>query len=246
MSKTIVITGAGEGLGKALARRFAADGERVVLLGRTLAKLEAAAAEFGGTCLAVQCDIGDADSVRAAFAAIRTVHERVDVLINNAAVYAPFELDEAPDEQITAQLMTNVAGPVFLAREATAMMGPGGHIINVSSESVTVPIPMMWLYAASKAALERIGEGWARELRPKGIRVTTVRAGKMYGEGKTGSGWDPAVTMRFAQACAAAGMPMMEQPMTNFASLPDLFRAIIDTAADLNLDLVTLGGRRAS
>lgn len=246
MSKIIAITGAGEGLGKALARRFCNDGDEVIILGRTLAKLEAAAQEFGPRCMAVQCDIGDPDSVRAAFAQIRARHDRIDVLINNAAVYSPFELHEASDAVMMAQMATNIAGPVFVAREALGLMQPGSHIINVSSESVIVPIPMMWFYASTKAAVERISDGLRNELAPKGIRVTTVRASKMYGEGKAGSGWDPELTMRFAMACAAAGMSMKEQPLSDFQSLPDIFRTIIDAAPDINLDLVTLSARRPS
>jgi len=66
VSKIIVITGAGDGLGRALARRFAADGETVVLLGRTLAKVEAVAAAIGERAMAVCCDVSSPDSVRAA------------------------------------------------------------------------------------------------------------------------------------------------------------------------------------
>lgn len=245
MSKTVAITGGGEGLGKALARRFCEDGDTVFVLGRTMSKLEAAGSEFGANCIAVQCDIGDPDSVRAAFGQIAHRCERLDVLINNAAVYCPVELESASDADVMAQVTTNVAGPVFVAREALGLMGPGGHIINLTSESVVVPIPMLWLYAATKAAVERIGEGWRRELAPRGIRITTVRAGKMFGEGKTSSGWDMELTMRFAQACAEAGMPMMEQPLSDYRSLPDVFRMIVDSAPDINLDLVTLCGRRA-
>ncbi len=244
MGKTIVITGAGEGLGKALARRFCQDGDSVVLLGRTLAKLEAAAAEFDGDCMAVRCDIGDPDSVRAAFAEIAGRHARIDVLINNAAVYTPFELADARDGDILAQVTTNIAGPVFVAREALKAMAAGGHLINVTSESIELAIPMLWFYAATKTAMERIAKGWREELAPRGIRVTTVRAGKMFGEGKTGSGWSMETTMRFAKACADAGMPMQAQPITDFGSLLPTFRTIVDSPADLNLDLVTLGARR--
>jgi len=246
VAKTIVITGAGEGLGKALARRFCKDGDTVFVLGRTLAKLETAAQEFGANCIAIQCDIGDPGSVRDAFAKIGEQYSRLDVLINNAAVYAPVELENAADDAVMAQITTNIAGPVFVTREALPLMEAGGHVINLTSESVVVPIPMMWLYASTKAAVERIGEGWRRELAARKIRVTTVRAGKMYGEGKTESGWEMDVMMRFAQACADAGMPMMEQPMSDYQSLPDIFRMIVDSAPDINLDLITLGGRHAS
>ena len=68
MAKTIVITGAGDGLGRALARRFARDGETVILLGRTLAKVQAVADELGAPAIAIQCDVAVGDSVRDAFA----------------------------------------------------------------------------------------------------------------------------------------------------------------------------------
>lgn len=245
MAKTIVITGAGEGLGKALSRRFCKDGDNVVMLGRTLSKLETAAAEFGANCMAVRCDIGDAASVRDAFAQIAARHATIDVLINNAAFYVPMTLDDADDDAVMTHITTNIAGPVFVAREAVKMMQPGGHVINVTSESVELSIPMLWLYAATKTAVERISTGWRSELGKKGIRVTTVRAGKMFGEGKTGSGWDMETTMKFAKACAEAGMPMQEQPLTDYGSLLPTFRTIVDSPADLNLDLVTLGARRA-
>ena len=67
MAKTIVITGAGDGLGRALARRFAKDGETVILLGRTLSKVQAVADEIGAPHLALECDVAQPDSVRAAF-----------------------------------------------------------------------------------------------------------------------------------------------------------------------------------
>jgi meso-butanediol dehydrogenase / (S,S)-butanediol dehydrogenase / diacetyl reductase len=164
MAKIIVITGAGDGLGRALARRFAKDGETVVLLGRTLSKVQAVAAELGAPHLALECDVAQPDSVRAAFAKIAETHPKIDVLINNAAVYEPFTLAEVTDEQIAAQININLAGPVYCAREALPLLRGGGHIINVSSESLSIKMPMLWLYAGTKTALELISEMWGREL----------------------------------------------------------------------------------
>lgn len=245
MSKTVVITGAGDGLGRAVARRFHKDGEKVVLLGRTLSKVQAVADELGEGALAVQCEVTDPDSVRAAFAEIGKHHETIDVLINNAAIFEPFELQEVRDDQVVKSLMTNVAGPIFVAREGLKLMTKGSHLINVTSEGVDIDLPMLWLYCGTKAAMERIGEILAAELKPAGIRLTTIRAGKMFDETKTGSGWDPEVAMRFAKKHAEAGMPLMEQPLTHYSSVTEVFRAVVDTAPDLNIGLVTLGGRRA-
>src|SRR5579862_7083628 len=90
VAKVVVITGAGAGLGRAIARKLAGRGEQLVLLGRTLAKVQTVATELGSGALAVECDVGQPESVRAAFALIAQRHPKLDVLINNAAVYEPF------------------------------------------------------------------------------------------------------------------------------------------------------------
>ncbi len=242
MSKIIVVTGAGVGLGRALARRFAADGETVVLLGRTLAKVGAAAAEIGERAMAIGCDVSSPDSVRAAFAAIAARHPRIDVLINNAAVFEPFLIAEASDDQIIKTISTNLIGPVLCARSAIPMMGRGGQIINVSSESVDVPFPHLSIYQTSKAGLERFSLALRQELEPSGIGVTTVRAGQMMEEGKT---WDidPAAAARFAQAAMAAGLNLRERPISKFTSVTNIFRALIDLPPDLQAASITLHAR---
>jgi meso-butanediol dehydrogenase / (S,S)-butanediol dehydrogenase / diacetyl reductase len=246
VGKTIVITGAGDGLGRALARRFAADGETVVLLGRTLAKVQAVADELGAPHFAVHCDVGQPDSVRAAFAEIATRHSTIDVLINNAAVYEPFTLAEVRDEQILAQMSSNLAGPVFCAREALRLMPDGGHIINVSSESSHIKMPMLWFYAGTKTALELMSDMWGSELAAQGVRVTVVRAGMMMDETKTGSNWPMDVSIRFATENAKVGINLRERPISHYNSVTDVFRAVLDTPPDLHIGMVTLSGRKKS
>jgi meso-butanediol dehydrogenase/(S,S)-butanediol dehydrogenase/diacetyl reductase len=183
----IVITGAGAGLGRALARRFAGEGETVILLGRTVAKLETLAREIGARATGIECDVGSPASVKAAFAAIAAMHPRIDVLINNAAVFEPFLIANATDEQIMRTIGTNVAGPILCTRAALPLMGAGGQIINLSSESVDMHFPHLTLYQTTKAAVERFSKSMHHELEFSGIRVTTVRAGQMMEEGKA---WD--------------------------------------------------------
>ena len=242
MGKTIVITGAGDGLGRALARRFAADGDSVVLLGRTLSKIEAVAAEIGAAHFALRCDVADPASVRAAFARIAARHPKIDVLINNAAVYEPFDLGEMRDDQLAAQLGTNLAGPILCAREALPLLRGGGHIVNVSSECADIEMPMLWLYAGTKAALEQVSFQWMRELAPEGIRVTVVQAGMMWDETKTGSGWPPEVAMRMAAANARVGIDLRGSPRSHYDSATAAFRAVIDAPPDLHLARVELRG----
>ncbi len=244
MAKTIVITGAGDGLGRALARRFARDGETVILLGRTLSKLEAVADELGAPAVAIQCDVADPDSVRAAFAQVAAIHPKVDVLINNAGIYWPFTLAEATDELVESLVRINISGTIFCAREALPLLRGGGHIVNVTSESSVLKTPMMWLYASTKHAVELIGEMWARELEPEGVRVTTVRAGQMFDETKTSAPWPQDVSMRFGEAAARAGIHLRDKGTSHYNSVTDAFRAVLDMPADTHLNLVAINGRK--
>ena len=242
MGKVIVITGAGIGLGRALARRFAREGESVVLLGRTFSKVKATADEIGEAAMAVECDVSSPDSVRAAFAQIAARHPRIDVLINNAAIYEPFNVADARDDQIEGIVGTNLSGPIFCSRSAIPMMEKGGYIINVSSESVALDFPMLSLYQCTKAGLERFTESLSRELEPAGIRVSTVRAGPMYEEGK-GSTWDPQVGLEFYQKCAAAGIDLRARPISHVNSVTDVFRALIDLPPDVRVTHASIEAR---
>ena len=243
MSKVIVITGAGIGLGRALARRFAKDGDEVVLLGRTAAKVEAAAAEIGSRALAVACDVASPESVKAAFETVARRHPRIDVLINNAAIYEPFLVAEASDAQLTGAVTTNLLGPMLCARAAIPLMQRGAQIINISSESVGMRFPHLVVYQSTKAGLERFSEGLYHELQPTGIRVTNVRAGQMIEEGKT---WDvePQVAMRFMQATMAAGLNLRELPKSHVDSVTDVFRALLDLPPDVQIAHLNVHARQ--
>ncbi|KHK91273.1 SDR family oxidoreductase [Novosphingobium malaysiense] len=246
MGKTIVITGAGAGLGKALARRFASEGETVILLGRTLSKVQAVVEELGDPAMAVQCDVGNADSVRQAFATIAETHPKIDVLINNAAVYEPFTVAEATDKQIDTIVATNLNGPIYCCRAAIPMMEAGAQIINVGSESIDVPFVMLSLYQTTKAGLEMFSSALEAELEESGIRVTTVRAGPMYDEEKQAPGWDQDAAMRFHMGCAKNGLDLRTRPVSHSNSVTGVFRSVLDLPPDVRLSLVTVGARKPS
>lgn len=245
LGRIIVITGAGDGLGRALARRFASDGETVVLLGRTLSKVQAVADEIGDAHLAIQCDVGSAESVRSAFATIAERHPKIDVLINNAGIFEPFTIRDAPDDKVMSMILTNLGGPIFCSREALKLMERGGHIINVTSESVRVKFPMLWMYESTKTAVEHMTESYGRDLEADGIRTTVVRAGQMMDETKTGSTWPPEIQMAFYQQCMAVGLNLRERPISHYNSTTDAFRAVIDSPPDVNIPHLELSARKA-
>ena len=244
MSKVIVITGAGVGLGRTLARRFANDGERVVLLGRTQSKVETAAEEIGHGSIGLLCDVGDPDSVRAAFHHIAAHHGCVDVLINNAAIFEPFKLVDATDAQIQNAIGANLAGPLLCARAAIPLMRRGSTIINVSSESVEIPLPHLIVYQTTKAGIECFGKKLSQELEPEGIRVSTVRCGQMFEEGKH---WDVDMeaAMAFHQAAMAVGLNLRERAISQFTSLESVFRMLIDLPSDLRVEFVDASARHS-
>jgi meso-butanediol dehydrogenase/(S,S)-butanediol dehydrogenase/diacetyl reductase len=243
VSKTMVITGAGVGLGRALARRFAADGDTVVLLGRTFSKVDSAAQEIGERAMPIACDVASPSSVKAAFTQISMRYPHIDVLINNAAIFEPFLVAEATDDQIMNTIATNLSGAILCARSAIPLMSRGSHIINVSSESIDMPFPHLILYQSSKAGLERFTLGLNRELEPQGIRVTNVRAGQMMEEGKVWNA-DPAAQRRFGIAAMEAGLNLRERPISQFTSVTNVFRALIDLPEDVHAVNISLHARK--
>jgi NAD(P)-dependent dehydrogenase (short-subunit alcohol dehydrogenase family) len=233
LSKTIVITGGGAGLGLTLARAFVADGHAVVLLGRTFSKVDAAAAGIGEKAMAVECDVASPASVKRAFAAVAERFPKIDVLINNAAIFIPSAVADASDDLIVQTININLTGAILCARAAIPMLGEGGQIINITSESVDLPFAHLSLYQSSKAGLERFSMSLHRELEDQGIRVGFVRAGSMVG-GEHSMDGDPEAWMRFFQACERRGLRLLERPNSNYASLIQVFRLLIDMPADLH------------
>ena len=243
MGKCIAITGAGAGLGRALARSFADDGHTLLVLGRTRSSLAAVAAELGPACHPIVCDVARADSVRTAFAEISEHQTTIDMLINNAAVYQPNFVKDATDDQITAAAMTNFAGPVHCSRAAIPMMKKGGHIINISSETVGLPHAMFSLYQSSKAGLERFSEALHAELEPDGIRVTMVRSGQMN-DADSRSPVTGELARLFAEENLKRGLNLRERPISSFKSVAEFIRLLSRLPSDLNVHEIHLEARR--
>jgi NAD(P)-dependent dehydrogenase (short-subunit alcohol dehydrogenase family) len=152
MTKSILITGAGAGIGRATARLFLAEGWDVTLLGRRRAALAETAGDHAARILTA--DVGDPDEVDAAFAEI----PRLDVLFNNAGISAPAApIDEIPVDKWLEVSRTNITGMFLCARAAFGLMRrqspQGGRIINNGSISAHVPRPGSVPYTMSKHAV---------------------------------------------------------------------------------------------
>ena len=181
--KTALVTGAGRGIGKAVALTFLNQGYNVVLTGRNPGPLEEVAAEAnGGNAICVSADVGDPESVEALFGRTASEFGRLDVLFNNAGISAlPVEIDELTVEQWQAVVDTNISGSFYCARAAYGLMKrqqpKGGRIINNGSISATAPRPFSSPYTTSKHAISGLTKCIALDGRAHDIACSQIDIG---------------------------------------------------------------------
>jgi NAD(P)-dependent dehydrogenase (short-subunit alcohol dehydrogenase family) len=197
-SLVTVVTGAGSGLGLALARRQAAQGRQVVLVGRRkerLAGARQACMEAGGTeegILTVPADVTEPTAAERIINETLCAYGRIDALVNNAAVarFAPLQTADLSD--VDRMVATHLIAPVALIREALpALRRARGVVVNVGSIGGLLALPGRALYGASKAALHHLTRSLARELAPE-VRVNAVVPGAIDTEMYSDLGLPPA------------------------------------------------------
>jgi NAD(P)-dependent dehydrogenase (short-subunit alcohol dehydrogenase family) len=185
--KTALVTGAGRGIGRALALQLAEGGARVVLVARSIDQLNETAEEikdFGGHALSVPTDLSDMEGIVRTLVHTNDIFGGVDILINNAAVVAPLgpTRDVDPTEWAKA-LAVNVVAVAALSIGFLPIMleRKWGRIVNVSSSIAARPDAMIGMnaYAASKAALEAHTLNLAAEIAGSGVTVNAYRPGSV-------------------------------------------------------------------
>jgi NAD(P)-dependent dehydrogenase (short-subunit alcohol dehydrogenase family) len=180
--KVAVITGGAAGIGFAYARRFLAEGARVVVADIADPLAAAEKLDASGRVLGVWTDVADAASVRAMVDAAVERFGRIDVLVNNAAVFAslkPQPFDEIPEAEWDRVMAVNVRGIWNCARAVVPVMRAqgGGRIVNVASAIVAKGTALLLHYVTSKGAVVAMTRALARELGPDGITVNAVAPG---------------------------------------------------------------------
>jgi NAD(P)-dependent dehydrogenase (short-subunit alcohol dehydrogenase family) len=182
--KIALVTGAGTGIGKAVAQALLRDGFGVALAGRRREPLEQTAAESGrgGLALILPTDVTDEAAVTALFAGIRERFGRLDLLFNNAGIFVPgFEIGEVSLDRWKAMVDVNLTGAFLCAREAFRMMKAqeprGGRIINNGSLSAHVPRPKSVAYNATKHAILGLTKSIALDGRPYDIACSQIDIG---------------------------------------------------------------------
>lgn len=178
-----LVTGAGRGIGRAVALALGQAGAAVTLVARTGAELEQVASEIrtaGGRALVHVGNVGDPRVPAEAVAAARAAHGRLQILVNNAGVGAVSALAETSDETWERVLGTNLTAVFRFTRAALPQLtAGGGHIFMISSLAGQNAIPNMSAYCASKAALDHLSACLMLEVRQLGIKVTTLAPGSV-------------------------------------------------------------------
>lgn len=173
--RVAIVTGASSGYGVGIARALSDRGFSVFITGRRADKLTAIAAEIGAVPLVA--DASSPEDWDRVVAAATRVTGRIDVLVNNAGSGGPIKpVAELSDADIASVLALNLTGAIYGCRRVAPLMSAQGDgvIVNISSICAKYSWPGWTIYSAAKAGLERFGKGLYTELRPHGVRVTTL------------------------------------------------------------------------
>jgi 3-oxoacyl-[acyl-carrier protein] reductase len=178
--KVALVTGGSRGIGAAIALRLAADGAQVAITYNSnkaaADKVVAQITELGTKAIAVKANVTNKEETAAALAEIKKLG-KIDILVNNAAIFEGGPIDTVDIEQFTRLFDTNVKGIVATTIAALPYINDGGRIINISSGAARATIAGFSLYSATKAALETLTRIWAQDLGKRQITVNAVAPG---------------------------------------------------------------------
>jgi 3-oxoacyl-[acyl-carrier protein] reductase len=186
--KVAVVTGASKGIGAGIAKALGASGAAVVVNYATSKedadRVVAEIVSNDGKAIAVQGDVSKAADVKRLFTEANKAFGSLDVLVNNAGVYAFQPLEAVTEQEFYRIFNTNVLGLILATQEAVKYFGPaGGSVINIGSTVTTTTPPASVVYTATKGGVDTVTRVLAKELAPKKIRVNSINPGAVETEG---------------------------------------------------------------
>jgi len=243
--KVAVVTGASKGIGASIAEHLAAEGASVVVDYAT-SKPGADAVvkritEKGGKAISVQADVSKPQDIARLFAETKAAYGKLDILVNNAAVFEFAPLGSITAEHFHKQFDLNVLGLLLTTQEALKLIGPeGGSIINISSIVGPMPVATGSVYSATKAAVDALTVAHSKELGPKKIRVNSLNPGMVETEGLHAAGFAESDFRKLVES---------QTPLGRIAQPEDIARAAVFFASDdagwvTGQTLILAGGQR--
>ena len=224
--KVAIITGGGSGIGKAIAAVFVREGAKAVIAGRDSKKLEAAAAEIGGDCLAVSANVSKTSDVQRLVDAALGKFKRINILVNNAAVLQPGTAESLSEEDFDQTFAINVKGLWLMSRAVLPHMrasnGGGGSIVNIASVLSMVGARNRVAYAASKGAVMAMTKAMALDHAAENIRVNCICPGIVETE----------MVARFSTDENARKQRVAMHPMGRFGQPEEIASAAVFLASD--------------
>ena len=226
--KVAIVTGASKGIGAAIARHMAEAGAAVVVNYASSKegadRVVAAITENGGRAIAVGANVARQADVDRLFAETKRAFGRLDILINNAGIYAFSPLEDVTEAHIREQFDVNVLGVLLMSKAAAKHFGEaGGSIVNISSVASTLTPPTASVYSATKAAVDAVTRALAKELGPRNIRVNAINPGMVETEGLHATGIADSDFRKQAEA---------ESPLGRIGRPADIAPAAVFLASD--------------
>jgi NAD(P)-dependent dehydrogenase (short-subunit alcohol dehydrogenase family) len=239
--KVAVITGGTSGIGLATAKRFVAEGAKVVVSGRRQAELDAAVKDIGGSAVGVRGDVASLADLDRLYATVKQKHGRVDVLFANAGGgdFAP--LGQITEEHFDKAFNTNVKGLLFSVQKALPLMPDGGSIILNASIVSIKGVEAFSVYSATKAAVRSFARTWTVDLKARKIRVNTISPGPIETPALDRLGETPEKTREF-KAGMAASVPLGRLGQPDEIAKAAVFLASDDASYVTGVELFVDGG----
>jgi NAD(P)-dependent dehydrogenase (short-subunit alcohol dehydrogenase family) len=233
MAKTAVVTGAGSGIGRAVARALLEDGYLVALAGRRASALQETASGFDNA-LAVPTDVSDEQAVEALFEAVRARWGRLDLLFNNAGIGAAGTVAELSVEDWKRTVDVNLTGMFLCARQAVLLMRDqdprGGRIVNNGSISAHVPRPASVAYTATKHAVTGLTRSISLDGRAWNVACGQIDIGNAATE----------MTERMAAGIPQADGRVVAEPTFDVRHVADAVRYMAGLPLDANVQFLTV------
>ncbi len=178
--KVCLVSGAGSGIGKAVAKRFAREGAKVAVVDLNEPHANATVKEIVsemGEAISIRCNVGDTNEVKAAVARTVQQWQKIDVVVNDAAMMTFQPILELPDDDWGKVLDVNVRSVFLFCKYSVPHMPPGGAIVNISSVHAHETTKNVVPYASSKGAMEAFTRGFSEEIAARKIRINCVAPG---------------------------------------------------------------------